>query len=95
MRVLIQSTVTFLYLMERDLATQNPNEARDFKHSSKALRYIKEKRLANVQIVLKFPKSADDVNLAILELLEREHRKMAHLPPPFSTASRSNSVSAS
>jgi hypothetical protein len=90
MRVLIQSTVTSLYLMERDLATQNPEDARDFKHSSKALRYIKEKRLANVQIVLKFPKSADDVNLAILELLEREQRKTAQLPPPFSTAAKAS-----
>lgn len=94
MRVLIQSTVTFLYLMERDLATQNPNEARDFKQTSKALRYIKEKRLANVQIVLKFPKTADDVNLAILELLERENRKVTQSPPVFVTAARASSFSA-
>lgn len=91
MRVLIQNTVTFLYLMERDLATQNPEEARDFKHSSKALRFIKEKRMSNVHIVLKFPKNADDVNLAILELLEREQRKSAKLSPPFSTATKTNS----
>jgi hypothetical protein len=75
MRVLIQSTITFLYLMDRDTATQNPDEARDFKHASKALRFVKQKRLTNVQIVLKFPKTSDDVNLAILELLEREQRK--------------------
>jgi hypothetical protein len=77
MRVLIQSTVTFLYLMDRDTGTQNPDEARDFKHTSKALRYIKQKRLSNVQIVLKFPKTSDDVNLAILELLEREQKRAA------------------
>ena len=75
MRVLIQSTVTYLYLVDRDTATQNPDEARDFKHASKALRFVKQKRLTNVQIVLKFPKTSDDVNLAILELLEREQRK--------------------
>jgi len=88
MRVLIQSTVTFLYLMDRDTATQNPDEARDFRHTSKALRFIKQKRLANVQIVLKFPKSSDDVNLAILELLDREQRKTvqkARMPAPFSS----------
>lgn len=94
MRVLIQSTVTFLYLMERDLATQNPEEARDFKHSSKALRFIKEKRLSNVQIVLKFPENADDVNLAILELLDREQRKSKKLPPPFPTATKLSSFPA-
>lgn len=94
MRVLIQSTVTSLYLMDRDLATQNPEEARDFKQTSKALRYIKEKRLANVQIVLKFPRSADDVNMAILELLEREQRKLTHSPPVFTPAYKSSSFSA-
>lgn len=75
MRVLIQSTVTFLFLVDGDTATQNPDEARDFKHAAKALKFVKENRLTNVQIILKFPKTSDDVNLAILELLEREQRK--------------------
>lgn len=77
MRVLIQSTTTFLFLMDRDTVTQNPDEARDFKHTSKALRFIRQSRLPNVQIVLKFPKSSDDVNLAILELLEKDQNKLA------------------
>lgn len=93
MRVLIQSTVTYLYLVDRDTATQNPDEARDFRHTSRALRFIKEKRLANVQIVLKFPKSSDDVNLAILELLEREKKKTIPVPRTFSTGSQSRAVS--
>jgi hypothetical protein len=76
MRVLIQSTISFLYLKDRDLATQNPDEARDFKHATRAMRYVRQNRLKNVQIVLKFPKPADDVNLAILELLDRDQRKM-------------------
>ena len=84
MRVLIQSTVTFLYLMDRNQGTQNPDEARDFKHTSRALRFIKEKRMANVQIVLKFPKTSDDVNLAILELLEREQQKAIPATRSFS-----------
>ncbi|MEO6335648.1 MAG: hypothetical protein ABIP71_02355 [Verrucomicrobiota bacterium] len=63
--------------MDRDTVTQNPDEARDFKHTSKALRFIRQQRLPNVQIVLKFPKSADDVNLAILELLEKHQNKFA------------------
>lgn len=75
MRVLIQSTISHLYLMARDTATQNPDEARDFKHTTKALRFIKQHRLSNVHIVLKFPKTSDDVNLVILELLERELKK--------------------
>jgi hypothetical protein len=90
MRVLIQSTVTFLYLMDRDTATQNTDEARDFKHTSRALRFIREQRLANVQIVLKFPKSSDDVNLAILELLEREQKKTIQFPRVFAAESRSS-----
>ena len=88
MRVLIQSTTTFLFLMDRDTVTQNPDEARDFKHTSKALRFIRQQRLPNVQIVLKFPKSADDVNLAILELLEKDQNKFAQrLPVPGASAS--------
>ena len=77
MRVLIQSTTTFLFLSDRDTVTQNPDEARDFKHTSKALRYIRQQRLPHVQIVLKFPKSSDDVNLAILELLQKDQIKIA------------------
>lgn len=77
MRVLIQSTTTFLFLADRDTVTQNPDEARDFKHTSKALRFIRQNRLPNVQIVLKFPKSSDDVNLAILELLEKDQNRFA------------------
>jgi hypothetical protein len=83
MRVLIQSTVTLLYLMDRNTGTQNPDEARDFKHTSRALRFIREKRMANVQIVLKFPKTSDDVNLAILELLKREQKKPSQLSRTF------------
>lgn len=75
MRVLIQSTISHLYLMAQDAATQNPEVARDFKHTSRALKFIEQNRLTNVQIVLKFPKTSDDVNLAILELLERDRRK--------------------
>ena len=93
MRVLIQSTVTFLYLKDRDTATQNPDEARDFRHASRALRFVKERRMANVQIVLKFPKTSDDVNLAILELLDREYKKTAELPRAFSNRSQSRSFS--
>lgn len=78
MRVLIQSTITFFYLMDRDSVTQNPDEARDFKHASKAMRFIKQYHLNNVQIVLKFPKTSDDVNLAILELLDKEQRRSTH-----------------
>ncbi len=77
MRVLIQSTISYLYLMARNAATQNPEEARDFKHTSRAIRFIKQHRLTNVQIVLKFPKMSDDVNLAILELLQKDQRKAA------------------
>ena len=93
MRVLIQSTVTFLYLMDRDTATQNPDEARDFKHTSRALRFIREKRMANIQIVLKFPKTSDDVNLAILELLEREQKRTIQWPRGLSNESKSSSFS--
>jgi hypothetical protein len=75
MRVLIQSTVTFLFLVDRGIWIQNPDEARDFKHASKALRFVKQNGLANVQILLKFPKTSDDVNLAILELLDREQQR--------------------
>ncbi len=75
MRVLIQSIISHLYLRGEDSATQNPEAARDFKHTSRALRFIEQKRLTNVQIVLKFPKTSDDVNLAILELLERDRKK--------------------
>lgn len=75
MRVLIQSTVTHLYLMDRDTATQNPDAAKDFKQTSKAVRFIKQNRLTNVQILLKFPKTSDDINLAILELLGREQQR--------------------
>lgn len=93
MRVLIQSTITFLYLMDRETATQNPEEARDFKQTSKALRFIKQNRLSNVQVVLKFPKTSDDVNLAILELLEREQKKIIQLPRNYSKESKSSSFS--
>ena len=75
MRVLVQSTISLLYLMGQNTATQNPDEARDFRHTSRAVRFVKQHRLTNVQIVLKFPKTGDDVNLAILELLEREQKK--------------------
>ena len=75
MRVLIQSTISHLYLMAQDAATQNPDAARDFKNSSRALKFIEQNRLTNVQIVLKFPKTSDDVNLVILGLLERDRRK--------------------
>jgi hypothetical protein len=75
MRVLIQSTISHLFLKARDAATQNPDEARDFKHTSRALRFIKQNRLTDVQVVLKFPKTSDDVNLAILQLLEKEQHK--------------------
>jgi hypothetical protein len=81
--------------MDRDTGTQNPDEARDFKHTSKALRYIKLKRLVNVQIVLKFPKTSDDVNLAILELLEREQKKATHkthMPGDFLSGKHSGST---
>jgi len=94
MRVLIQSTVTFLYLMDHDTGTQNPEEARDFKQASRALRFIKDKRMNNVQIVLKFPKSSDDVNLAILELLEREQKKPFQFPRAVSNETKSRSLSA-
>ena len=75
MRVLIQSTVTHLYLKDRDTPTQDPDAARDFKNTARALRFIKHNKLSNVQIVLKFPKTSDDINLVILELLEKERRK--------------------
>lgn len=77
MRVLVQSTISHLYLMAQDTATQNPDEARDFRHTSRAVRFVKQHRLTNVQIVLKFPKTGDDVNLAILELLDREQKRAA------------------
>ena len=93
MRVLIQSTVTFLYLMDRDTGTQDPEEARDFKQASRALRFIKDKRMTNVHIVLKFPKTSDDVNLAILELLEREQKKPLQFPRPVSNETKSRSLS--
>ena len=76
MRVLIQSTISYLFLKDRNSATQDPEEARDFKQASRALRFVKQHRLTNVQIVLKFPKPSDDINLAILELLDREQRKV-------------------
>lgn len=75
MRVLIQSTISHLYLKAQDSATQNPDEARDFRSTSGAVRFVKQHRLTNVQIVLKFPKTGDDVNLAILELLQREQKR--------------------
>lgn len=75
MRVLIQSTTTHQFFVTRDTVTQNPDEAWDFKHSAKALLFIRENRMTHVQIVLKFPKTSDDINLEILELLERENRK--------------------
>ncbi len=75
MRVLIQSTISHLFLKSPDAATQNPDEARDFKQASRALRYIKQNRLNDVQVILKFPKTSDDVNLAILQLLEKEQYK--------------------
>ncbi len=77
MRVLIQSTISYLYLMDRASATQDPEQARDFRQTSRALRFIRQHNLTNVQIVLKFPKSSDDVNLAILELLEKGQQKSA------------------
>ncbi len=77
MRVLIQSTMTYQFFVDRNTVTQNPEEARDFRHSSSALLFIKQNRMTNVQIVLKFPKTSDDVNLVLLELLEREHRKFS------------------
>ena len=74
--------------MDRDAVTQNPDEARDFKHTSKALRFIRQSRIPNVQIVLKFPKSSDDVNLAILELLDKDQNKLAQkMPLPSDSAS--------
>lgn len=75
MRVLVQSTISHLYLKGQDMATQNPDEARDFRHTSRAVRFVRQHHLTNVQIVLKFPKTGDDVNLAILELLQREQKK--------------------
>lgn len=75
MRVLIQSTLSHLYLKAQDSATQNPDEARDFRSTARAVRFVNQHRLTNVQIVLKFPKMGDDVNLAILELLRRDHKK--------------------
>lgn len=75
MRVLIQSTTTHQFFVNRETVTQNPDEAWDFLHSSKALLFIKQNRMTQVQIVLKFPKTSDDINLEILELLERENRK--------------------
>lgn len=76
MRVLVQSTISHLYLKAQDTATQNPDEARDFRHTSRAVRFIRQHRLTNVQIVLKFPKTGDDVNLVILELLQREQKRV-------------------
>jgi len=75
MRVLIQSTISHLYLKAQDSATQSPDEARDFRSTSGAVRFVKQHRLTNVQILLKFPKTGDDVNLAILELLQREQKR--------------------
>lgn len=77
-RVLVQSTISHLFLKGADATTQNPDEARDFKHTARALRYIKQNRLADVQVVLKFPKASDDINLAILHLLEKEKEKYSH-----------------
>ncbi|MEP6662581.1 MAG: hypothetical protein ABJC04_02855 [Verrucomicrobiota bacterium] len=75
MRVLIQSTITHLYLLGRDKATQSPDQAFDFKNTTRALHFIKQNRLNHVQLVLKFPQVSNDVNVAILELLEKEHFK--------------------
>lgn len=72
--MLVQSTISHLFLKGADSTTQNPDEARDFKHTARALRYIKQNRLADVQVVLKFPKASDDINLAILHLLEKDLR---------------------
>ncbi|MEO6036538.1 MAG: hypothetical protein ABIQ35_14910 [Verrucomicrobiota bacterium] len=68
--------------MAQDTATQNSDEARDFRHTARAVRFVKQHRLTNVQIVLKFPKTTDDVNLAILELLEREQKKANYKMQP-------------
>jgi len=87
MRVLIQSTISHLFLKSRDAATQNPDEARDFKQASKALLFIRQNKMIDVQIVLKFPKVSDDVNLTILQLLTKEQkkscRKESHTPIHF------------
>ncbi len=60
MKILLQHTRTQLYLRDVGDWTTNPDEARDFQNSQRAIGFAREHSLAGVQIAVKFVDSRFD-----------------------------------
>ena len=54
MRILLQQLHTKLYFCRSDLWSAHPDAAFDFGHSQKALEYVRQHELNNVQLVVRF-----------------------------------------
>ena len=54
MRILIQHISSKLYYCPGDVWTANPYHGFDFRHSRRAIEYVREQGLKEVQLVVKF-----------------------------------------
>ena len=60
MKILLQNVQTKLYYCLLDIWTPNLIAAFNFRHSIKALEFVRKQRLADVQLVVKFEDSQWD-----------------------------------
>jgi hypothetical protein len=77
MRILIQNCFTHLYLKATAEWTTDPETARNFPSSEKAMVFCAEHRLPEVQIVLKFESDRYDLNFPITEECQKAAEKRA------------------
>ncbi len=54
MRIVLQHVLTKLYFCLGDKWTANPHTAFDFRHSRRAIEYVREQGMKDVQLVVKF-----------------------------------------
>jgi hypothetical protein len=65
MKILVQNCLNHLYLKTPSEWTADPEDARNFSTSEKALGYCAEHRIPAVQIVLKFNADRYDIQMPI------------------------------
>ena len=71
MKILIQNCLDHRYLKSASEWTAEPDDARNFPTSEKALAYCAEHRIPAVQIVLKFDASHYDIQMPITPECEK------------------------
>lgn len=66
MRILLQKKESGLYLQSDGSWTRNASEAMDFLSSTRAIEYCADRRIAGVQLVLKFEQQLYDIVLPMM-----------------------------